>query len=343
MSYFIKASYPELTISKPATPYDSWLGEYKIIDNNDTWTFLCDFYIYGNYYLPPNSFVGNFKTFFATVNNIPLIWEETILVKKIGDTQAYNIEKYSMSFDLAISNSSYFKNFIIKQSIPFEIGINFNTQKLTDYKIDVTQTNLDQFILETLKRKHNSEFLYSNYYNLNDVYDRINFSLKGDEQKIVDFYSYNLVDSESINKILRISKFDNEPLFIQNKKININYRIKNESLLKHFSMTLENTIHYENEFDLELNNEIYFDYSKNELIQNTNYDISNGFFIPFESYGEIIFEFDIIYHNKKRHFLLNRQFSFEKNIESMLNEKIILTNSEINRTLYFEAQNENIY
>ncbi len=341
MSYYIKPTYPELSTSKPSKLFHSWLGDYKVVDTYNSWSFEGDFYIYGNFYLPPNSFKLNFQTFFASVENINLVYKDKILSKSFDNQQAYIINQYCFKFDVYVANSSFFNSYITYKNINFSISPSFDNNILNSYTIQATQSDFDKFNNEISSSINSSSFSFSNFYNLDETHSSLDLALKNDDPAIIDLYTYNLFSNSLINKLIKIRKNDEELLLITNQKITIKYRFKNETEFKEISLNLADIYIYEREADLTINVPLVYDNLTKTLIHDKY--ASNGIYFPLETIGIITYEFGIDYHNKIRNFRLERQFYFDKNLENDLNSLIDLSTYKIDRKLLSEVQSEKIY
>ncbi len=256
----------------------------------------------------------------------------------MNNQNAFKIDQYVFNFDLPIYKASFFNEYIYYKNIDLYLQPKFNLNFIKDYEIDVNQKNLDDFISNINNNEMNTSFEYRNSYDISDTNGVINLGLKNDESTNLLISSDNFFGLEQpLFNLVSFQKFSTLPILIKNINLEIIYKIQNELESKKIDFKINDQLWYENEFALSIND-------NKEIINRQDFYYNNkGIYFYMPTIGQINLSFDLEYNQKNRHFVFNKQFTFEKDIKK-LSLSLLKKEKDIkNINLPLEVQSDKIF
>ena len=138
--------------------------------------------------------------------------------------------------------------------------------------------------------------------------------------------------------LIDFKKFNDLPVLIKNIDLAIIYRSQDTLESKEINFKINNQLLYDNEFTLTIKND-------KDIIssQDFYYNENKGLYFYLPTVGQINLSFDIEYNQKNRHFIFNKQFTFENNLRTISSSHILKDDNIKNINLPMELQSEKIF
>lgn len=311
----------------------------NLVIKNNKWFFDLNYYVIDNATLPPNIFNACLELPFADIKDIQLLYVASGNIPS-WVTQKENCKIYKSTFSIDTNESKFFDQILTKYLMYLQFSFDINTNVVNNSSIDVTQSDLDSFILEWNLIHQTLSFDFSNFVDLNDdggvfgngnqyyLNSKTGYSIS--ENNISYQLNENLSDRTfAINNLLTLKT--SSPFLINKIITKFHYSIEDVQGINTYENTNNDLIYVYDTYDIEFNKKTLYDEAKNEVVDSLNG--VEGFYIPKKSNGYFEVLVTITQNENARIYRFMKDFNF---IDTKSNTKIMIKEIFINDLNNFE-------